>query len=299
MLKDKITRRNFFKSSILTTLIVSGIPIKLKAFNKHILWDDYDEILCKKKFKIFIDAALKDSKIGDAIVEIGRSFLGTDYVAGTLDKDLEEKLVINLQGLDCVTFVENCLTFARCLKKSKTSFENYNSELELIRYRDGIIDGYTSRLHYFTDWIYDNENKGIVKDITYDLGGVKYTKTVNFMSSNTKSYKQLSDESNLKAIKSIEEDINSRIYYYIPAKSISKVYDQLQNGDIIATTTTIAGLDVTHTGYILKGDDGGTYFLHASLKSKQVIISSNQLHEYVSEDTKKTGIIVARPQDIS
>ncbi len=126
------------------------------------------------------------------------------------------------------------------------------SELENIRYRDGKIDGYASRLNYFCDWIYNNEDKGIVKNISADLGGVEYKKTINFMSSHRKSYKQLADNTEFEGIKACEEAINSRYYYYIPKKNISKIYDQLQNGDIIATTTTIEGLDVTHTGYVCK-----------------------------------------------
>ena len=142
---------------------------------------------------------------------------------------------------------------------------------------------------------YNNEEKGIVKNITQDIGGVEYNKKINFMSTHTSSYKQLSDKSQIEDIKTAEEAINSRNYYYIPQKSIAKAYDLMQNGDIIATTTKIDGLDVTHTGYVYKGDDGGTYFLHASSKSKQVIISDNQLAGYIAEDSKKTGIMVARP----
>lgn len=270
---------------------------KLFSATKN-LYDDYDEVLCRKKFSLLVDAEVAKLPIGDAIVEIGKTFLGTDYVAGTLDKDSKtEKLVINLQGLDCVTFVENCLVFARCLKKGKTSFDDYKEELQRIRYRDGMVDGYGSRLHYFCDWIYNNEDKKIVKNVTQEIGGVAYNKTINFMSNHASSYKQLSDKSNLEVIKISEEAINSRDHYYIPKKNISDVYSSLKSGDIIATTTTIEGLDVTHTGYVYK-ESGGTYFLHASLKSKQVIISKNELADYVSEDSKKTGIMVARPQEI-
>lgn len=292
-----LTRRNFIKLSALTGLSLS----RLQSFSRDLfsdLLDDYDEVICKKKFRLFIDSSLKKQQIGDAIVEIGKSFLGTEYVAGTLDKDSNsEKLVVNLTGLDCVTFVENCLVFARCLKKEKTSFDDYLIELQNIRYRDGVIDGFSSRLHYFCDWIYDNENKGIVKNITAAIGGIEYNKTIDFMSTHTKSYKQLSNYTELAGIKACEEAINSRYNYYIPTKNISKAYDSLQNGDIIATTTNIGGLDVTHTGYVYK-EGGGTYFLHASSKSKEVIISSSELQEYVAEDPKKTGIIVARPLEL-
>lgn len=151
---SKISRRKFIKSSALSAIFLSAIPQTLKSFNRP-FWDDYDEILCKKKFKAFIDAGIKSEPIGDVIAEVGKSFIDTDYVAGTLDKNMSESLVIDLTGLDCVTFVENCLTFARCIKLDKTTFDDYKSELKKIRYRDGLIDGYSSRLHYFCDWIWD------------------------------------------------------------------------------------------------------------------------------------------------
>ena len=262
---------------------------------KTLLPDDNEKI-CNEKFTILVDANVKNNAVGDVITEIGKSFLGTEYVAGTLDVNTNsENLVIDFTGLDCVTFIENCLTFSRCLKQNKTSFEDYKKELEKIRYREGKIEGYGSRLHYFTDWIFNNQEKGIVKDITAEIGGVEYSKKINFMSKHPESYPQLSNKDNFENIKAAEDAINSRTYYFIPKEKISSVYSLLKNGDIIATTTTIPGLDVTHTGYVYKGDDGGTYFLHASLKSKKVIISAKQLQEYVMEDLKKTGIIVARP----
>jgi hypothetical protein len=298
MFNEKITRRNFFKSSAVSTLFLYGLVKGIDLNSTPLFFDDYDEVICRKKFKIFIDAGLKDKPIGDVIVEVGKSFIGTDYVAGTLDKSMDEKLVVNLTGLDCVTFVENCLIFARCVKKGKTSFDDYKKELEKIRYRDGVLDGYASRLHYFSDWIYNNEDKRIVKNITADIGGVSYDKKINFMSTHTKSYKQLADKTNLDNILIAEEAINSHNLYYIPKNDIHKAYDLLQNGDIIATTTKIEGLDVTHTGYVYKGDDGGTYFMHASSIKKQVIISPEQLEDYIGLDSKKTGIMVARPQEV-
>lgn len=290
---SKISRRNFIKTSALSAIFISTLPQTLKSFTNP-LWDDYDEVICKKKFKLLIDSGVKSMPIGDVIGEVGKSFIDTDYVAGTLDKNMSESLVINLTGLDCVTFVENCLTFARCIKLGKTTFDDYKAELKKIRYRDGVIDGYSSRLHYFCDWIWDNEAKGIVKNITADIGGVSYNKNIDFMTTHTKSYKQLSNSAELDGIKAAEDAINSRYYYYIPAKDISKSYDQMQTGDIIATTTNIGGLDVTHTGYVYK-DSSGTYFMHASSKSKKVIISGEELQEYVAGDSKKTGIMIARP----
>jgi len=287
-----LSRRNFIKTSALSALLLSPLGSLANAKNLS-FFDEYDEVLCRKKFKLFVEEGLQDLPIGEVMTKVGESFIGTDYVAGTLDKNMSESLVVNLQGLDCVTFVENCLVFARCVKLGKTSFDDYKAELKKVRYRGGTIDGYASRLHYFCDWISDNEEKGIVKNITSDIGGVTYNKQINFMSTHTGSYKQLADQSSINGILNAEEAINSRIYYYIPKKDISKAYDGMETGDIIATTTSIGGLDVTHTGLVYK-DGGGTYFMHASSKSKQVIISKNSLADYVSEDSKKTGIMVAR-----
>lgn len=292
----KQSRRNFIKTSAASALILTGLPSIAKSFSPA-LWDDYDEALCRKKFKALVAADVKSLPIGDVIAEVGKSFIGTDYVAGTLDKNMSEGLIINLTGLDCVTFVENCLVFARCIKLGKTSFDDYKAELKKIRYRDGAIDGYSSRLHYFCDWIFDNEAKGVLKNITADIGGVSYNKTIDFMSTHTKSYKQLANSAQLEGIVVAENDINTRYHYYIPTGDISKAYDAMQTGDIIATTTSIGGLDVTHTGYVYK-EGGGTYFMHASSKSKQVIISNDELQDYVASDSKKTGIMVARPLEV-
>lgn len=291
-----LTRRKFLK--------IAGIsPLFLMMLNKfptvfsNILFFDDDEKLFNEKIRYLQMQDIGSSPVGLIVRFVGNTFLGIQYVANTLENNDTEQLVINLRGFDCVTFVENCLTFARCIKKNKITFGDFKNELEYIRYRDGKLDGYASRLNYFCDWIYNNEQKGIVKDITREIGGKSYTKTINFMSKHSKSYKQLSDKTELEGIIACEEAINSRDYFYIPKKSISGVYDKLQMGDIIATTTTIDGLDVTHTGYVYKDDDGGVYFMHASSKYGEVIISKNSLADYISEDSKKTGIMVARPQE--
>jgi len=262
--------------------------------------NDYEENLVKEKLSSF-DESLKNESIKKIIETVGLSFLGTDYVAGTLDDDVNnEKLVIKISGLDCVTFVENTLAIARTIQTGQPSLESFKDELQSIRYRNGIIDGYTSRLHYFSDWIFDNEQKGIVKDIAKKIGGVPYKKNINFMSTHSDSYKSLNtdDGESLVKIKNIEKKINKRKMYYIPKNEVDTYYDDLQTGDIIATTTEIKGLDVTHTGYIYK-KNGKTYFLNASLNAKEVIISKEELKEYLNSDKKKTGIMIARPVGVN
>jgi hypothetical protein len=203
-----------------------------------------------------------------------------------------------MSGLDCVTFVENTLAISRLIQKGKMDLNSFKDELQFIRYRDGNLDGYASRLHYFCEWITNNEDKGIVRNITKKIGGVPYHKKINFMSTHVKSYKQLADnDENLEQIKKMEAEVDKIKMFYIPKDEVDAYYDDMQTGDIIATTTEIKGLDVTHTGYIYK-ENGKTYFLHASSIAKEVIISKDELKIYLASDVKKTGIMIVRPISI-
>ncbi|MBK8984338.1 MAG: DUF1460 domain-containing protein [Ignavibacteria bacterium] len=276
--------------SAIVLISISLLSLKITAEPA----DDYEEMKCRKKLKSF-DASLKDLPLNEVIAEVGKSFTGTPYVAGTLDEyPNTEELVINITGLDCVTFVENALIFSRLIKSGNADFDNYKKELELIRYRNGKNSGYSSRLHYFIDWIYDNQKKGIVKDITSDIGGVNIGKNIDFMTSHRNSYKQLQNNDILLGeMHEVENSINSREIFYIPVEDISSVYDKLRTGDIVGITTSIGGLDISHTGFIYK-EGGGTYLMHASLKNKKVEISSSELQDYIFGNSKQTGIVVAR-----
>lgn len=260
--------------------------------------DDYEIMKCKKKLVSF-DASLKNLPLNEIIIEVGKTFMGTPYVAGTLDQNpSSEELTISITGLDCVTFVENCLTFSRLIKTGKTDFDSYKSELEKIRYRNGKNTGYPSRLHYFTDWIYDNEQKGIVKDITREIGGTEYSKSISFMSSHRDSYKQMADDENYGKMLDVENNINSRTLYYIPKDRITEVYPKLQNGDIFGITSTLNGLDIAHTGFIFM-KDGKAYLMHASLKDKEVEFSATDLQDYIMGNSKQGGIVIARVTDLN
>ena len=288
-----MNRRTFIK---LSGLVAGYITFN---FNKNIsgsqLIDDYEIVLLKRKLKE-LESLDYTNDISVLVKSVGESFIGTPYEAGTLDVNLTEKLIIKLSGLDCVTFVENSLALSRLVKKQKLTVEDFKEELKFIRYRDGKLDGYLSRLHYFTDWIYDNEQKGVVKDVTKEIGGKILNKNINFMSTHTDSYKVLKKNPDLvDEFKIIEEDISQREIYYVPITKVEDKYDLLNDGDIIATVTSIDGLDVTHTGLIYKSA-GETKFLHASLKNKEVIITSGELTSYLQGIKKCTGIIIARPQ---
>ena len=168
-------------------------------------------------------------------------------------------------------------------------------QLQYERYRGGKIKGYPSRLHYFTDWIYDGQKKGIVKDITKSLGGIPYKKEINFMTTHRDAYKQLKNDQFYKKIGEVQKELNKRKLYYIPKDSVSKIANKLRDGDIIATTTNIPGLDVSHVAMIIKMNNGETRILEAPDVGLRVKLSYVPLSEYLMNNKKQTGIIVARP----
>ena len=282
-----INRRDFIKFASLVAASFF-IPSKAEAGQLSI-----DEKIFYNKIKIGKDKKLVGKSTGKVMLEIGRSFINTPYVADTLDNTGEEKLVTNLHGLDCWTFFENTLVISRVLKKGKFSFEDYKKELEFVRYRHGIRKKYTSRLHYFIDWLYDNSKKNVVKDINKELGGVKFKKKINFMSQHRESYQPLSSDISFKEIKDIEQNINSRDYYYIPTEYLPHVEKYIHDGDIFGFVANIEGLDTTHTG-ILFNKKNFIHTLDAASSVGYVSICDETLYDYLSR-TGKPGIFIARP----
>ena len=239
---------------------------------------------------------LHERPMGEILQQLGLQFRGRPYVVGPLDGFGEEVLVYRLDGFDCFTFLEAILAAARGVAAQDYSLESYIQKTEQQRYRNGEMGDYCSRLHYYTEWIYDNAQKGIVENITEEVGGQRLDKQYGFMSANRGEYPALETDSTFQCIKNVEDRLNSVIeYFYIPQDQISQSYEQLQAGDLIATSTDIEGLDVTHTGMVYKGEDGSTGLLHASTQGGVKI--SPDLQEYVQGVGVTTGIIVARALD--
>lgn len=277
---------------ILALLLVFTISISSYAQTS---FTQQDIDVCKSKFQLAVDEKLAEKPINEIIIEIAKSFIGTDYAASTLDKSGTENLVINLTGLDCYTFLENSLVISRCIKSRKTSFDDYKKELTNIRYRDGKLNEYPSRLHYFSDWIFNMKKRGIVKDMTKDMDGLPYDKKINFMSTHIDSYKQLKENPGyVKEIIKIEKEMNSRKYYFIPEDSVSKVESKIQSGDLLAITTGIEGLDISHVGIAIKMEDGRIHLLHSPTVGSKVQISEKPLADYLLANKKQTGIMVVR-----
>jgi len=233
--------------------------------------------------------------IGELMGNIGMLMLGTKYVAGTIEGEGPEICRVDLTGLDCVTFFENTLCMARILKKKKTAFDDFIAELTFTRYRKGKLTNYTSRLHYAADWIYDNEEKKVVKNITKEIGGEKFPVNLSFMSNNPNYYRALREFPHfIKTIAKIEEGINRRDHWYIPKNKVKETQKYLQTGDIIAIATSRERLDYEHTGLAYRDEKGEIRLLHASLERKKVHLDT-ELYKYVKSIKSHIGITVARP----
>lgn len=245
--------------------------------------------------KIIEIDGLLESDFGKTVVAVGKTFMGTPYVAKTLEIGEVESLVVNLQGLDCTTFIENALAFGLMLKSEQVRFTDFTENLESIRYKHGILDGYGSRLHYFTDWIQSNQKKGLLKNITAEIGGVGIEKDINFMGTHRDLYPFLQDDANFKKILATEKELAQETFCYLPQDKIRANEHLIQNGDIVALATSINGLDVTHTGIATREKDGRIHLLHASTGAMEVEVTKKPLADYLNGVKKNIGILVARP----
>lgn len=273
--------------------------VMLLSTSAQVVYTNTDVEICKTKFNLAFEKDLFERPINEVIIEIGKSFLGLGYEAHTLEKGVDEKLVVHLTGLDCYTFLEASLVFARCIKLGDTTFACFQKELENIRYRNGKLDEYPSRLHYFSDWIFEMNNRGIAKDITKEIGGIPYQNNVNFMSTHPDLYMQLKGNLGfIEEIEKIEKEISARDYFNIPEDQVRLIEDNIESGDILGITTNIKGLDISHTGIAIRMDDGRIHLLHAPNVGKQIEISEKPLAEYIQSIKQQTGIMVVRPLEI-
>ena len=230
-------------------------------------------------------------------LHFAKQMLGVPYVAGTLDSHDEERLVVHLDKVDCTTFVEVVLALTIADKEGKCDYASFKESLRRVRYRNGQLNGYASRLHYFSDWIRDNERKGFVKECTSDTPCAKtQTLRLYFMSTHPDSYLPMKKDSSLVGeIAFLEREWQGIEVSYIPKENLNLPPDELniKNGDILAITTNIKGLDVVHVGFAFwKGEN--LHLLHASSVVKKVIEDPQSLYEYAKNKKAHTGVRVIR-----
>jgi hypothetical protein len=245
------------------------------------------------------EGSWRERPIGERIGAIGMALRQTPYVDATLELYQDREVCsVNLRGLDCVTFFESALAFARMLRRGGRTPEALLAEVTFTRYRRAQVGDYVSRLHYLSDWFVDNELKHVVRLITRELpGAARFRKQVSFMSRHPEAYRQLRASADLvRKIARVEAEINAREMAYVPKEHVAGAQPRLMTGDIVGITTAIDGLDCAHAGVCYR--DGRTLrLLHASTTRKAVVLDE-ELATYLARVPTDTGIMVARPLEV-
>ena len=241
--------------------------------------------------------------IGEQTAVVGQALTGTRYKHFTLEIDNRiESPSVNFQGMDCWTFFEIALSFARMLNEPQSNWtpERLLHYIELDRYRSGECTGeYLSRLHYLEDWLYDNDRRGLVEDLTRSLGGANVPHSAREMSVGWRHYRYLSaNRSLLGPLARMETNVSSRPLYQIPKNRVAGIEPKLRSGDVIGIISRDRnGLYSTaHVGLALRTKDGVLHFMHASSpgNSGRVIVDA-ELSKYLYRYRSDSGILVARP----
>lgn len=228
-----------------------------------------------------LDTLLKEASDipapGERIAFLSKQFLGTAYKEATLigNADTPEKFVINLEAVDCLTFIE----YIEAMRRSR-SFEEFKENLMRVRYREG-MPAFRNRNHFFTDW--KAFNSDMIKDVTKAVSEGK-SKDVS---------KRLNEKHDgtffLPGIQCRLREVT-----YIQTINLDEaILAKLRTGDYVGIYSKDDGLDVSHTGIIIKGDDD-VLLRHASSLKKNMKVVDEKLMGYLKA---KPGIIVLRPAE--
>ncbi len=211
---------------------------------------------------------------GDRIVFLSRHFIATPYIADSLigDPQTAERLVINLAGFDCFTFLDTIEALRRT-----TEFTDFPDQIKHVRYRDGKVT-YEKRRHFFSDWVADDSRR--IGDVTAEVGEGRaqvIVKQLNLKSDGTAWLPGL--------------PVTRREITYIPTHNIDRgVLSALQEGDYVGIYSEQTGLDVSHTGLLVKSREG-FILRHASALSNVRRVVDVDLLEYLEG---KPGLLVYR-----
>jgi hypothetical protein len=244
---------------------------------------------------------VRSAPIGERTAWFGQILVGTPYKGFTLEIDDHiEAPSVNFNGLDCWTFFETSLAFARMteLPVEKWTPETFLAYIELDRYWNGKCDGtYLSRLHYLEDWARDNDRRGNVRDLTRSLGGTGVANSATEMTNAWRGYRYMVHNPEYRAgIEALESGLRRRPLFMIPKERVAEIEDRLQTGDIIGIVSRDgAAFGTSHVGLALR-KDGVLHFMHASAPSNAgKVIIDTRLSEYLARFKKHAGILVARP----
>ncbi|MFZ1704164.1 MAG: N-acetylmuramoyl-L-alanine amidase-like domain-containing protein [Saprospiraceae bacterium] len=240
---------------------------------------------------LFISCSLYGQDFSTHLMDNAQKMLGKSYLIAPLDQDEHELLVTHQNGFDCVTFVESVLAIT--LEQFKWKDLSYEEIITLLRYRDGLMTDYSSRIHYFSEWLLQSECNDLGKNMSLVLGGSYKTLNLSVITSHLKNNPGKPSFRFYDKIAASERRLSTIKFPYIPKNSILKINSKLENGDLVAFSSSTEGLDIHHVGFIFIRNKK-TYILHASSKSGKVEVSTLDLWEYIQSSSKTDGIVIFR-----
>lgn len=252
--------------------------------------------------RLLAEAALRGD-VTNWTLYFAEKFIGTPYVASTLEVNDEEELVVNLRQLDCTTLVENVVALTLTVREPAPSFAAFCRNLEKIRYRGGVRDGYASRNHYFSEWIASNEKLGVVEEIRgkkedgYRPFVAVQRLELDYMSTHPSAYPMLEGNAGeLRRIRTNEQAFDGQAVRYVPVSWLGKGQEELgdiHDGDILAIVTRKKGLDTSHLGFAV-WKEGRLHLLNASSIHKKVVLEPMTLRQYMQKHPSQLGVRVVR-----
>ncbi len=241
----------------------------------------------------FIDQQEPPPSFQEVFVFTVKSFLGTPYEGYGHDPIQTESLEVNVDKVGCVSLMELSLALARVAYCGQHSHNAVYSEIQRMRYRQGEVKGFTSRLHYFSEWLDQAEYQGVVYDLTMSLGGIELQRDFNFMTSRPYLYPPLSIDSNRIHLRRIEQELSKRSYPFMPKENVEKIENELKNGDLVAIVTDKPGIIISHVAMVTYVNNI-PHLTHASSTLKQVVTSKNTISQYLNNQEKRQGIRITR-----
>ena len=221
--------------------------------------------------------------IRDAIPYLAEFFLGSPYLAMSLDGDGPEQLRLDLTRFDCMLFVEQLLALA-----TAKTFEQFALHTQHLRYRDGEV-GYCTRQHYFHNWAEAARSQGLLEASAVLPGQKSRNLSLNFMSNHRELYAPLQSEELFSCIRDSESRVAQQ---YIPMAMIEAALPSLQSGDLFAIATSAEGLDVSHTGVVVR-NGSRVDAIHAA--PEKGVIRSRSLSRYLRSVPDAIGLVIVRP----
>jgi hypothetical protein len=263
------------------------------------------------RFTSIVEKAAKEKwsklPIGERIIRVAKELRGVPYVSFTLEVDDHiESPSVNLDGVDCWSFFEQCLGIARMIAYEKPAYTPVDliRQIELTRYRGGTCSGnYLDRIHYLAEWFIDNDARGTCRNLTPSLPGTERIRDrkISEMTTLWKSYRYLRNNPELRGpMKESEDRVASLPVYHIPKSKVAAIEPQLQSGDVIGIATKYNGGFCSHVGLAIRTDDGVMRFMHASSSKKyRKVVIDDSISDYLNQISAHSGILVGRPLEVS